>query len=311
MAKQRILVVEDEQDIANLLKAFFSSQGYEVLVAHRGSQALEIARRQSPHLALLDINLPDMEGYEIARVFRETPRTRHIPILFVTARGARGDKLRGLELGADDYIVKPFDLDELNLKVRNALRRVSYEALTNPTTGLPGTRLIEEHLRKLIRQDNWALASLVIDHFSEFNDVYGFVAGDDALRFAAGLIGEVLDVHGTPQDFVGHIGGGEFVITSSPEALRKIVRELARRFDEEVGLLYSYEDRKAGYILVQGPEGDRQVPLMSLVIGIVDGSVYEFSDIREVGEAASEARQQARLAEPAIEGGRSRFAELE
>lgn len=211
MGKPRLLVVEDDHDISNMLKIYFSGLQYEVDVAIRGSEALEKTRQVLPHLIVLDIMLPDIDGYEVCRTLRTNTRTSHIPVIFLTQKDERSDKLTGLELGADDYITKPFDIEELKLRVQGAIRRSERESLTDPRSGLPAGRLIEEQLRKIIREKDWALLDVSINHFNSFRDVYGFVAGDDVLRFTAMLVGEVVDETGTTADFIGHAGGDNFI----------------------------------------------------------------------------------------------------
>ena len=144
-------------------------------------------------------------------------RTSHIPVIFLTQRDERSDKLQGLELGADDYITKPFDIEELKLRVQGAIRRSERESLTDPRSGLPAGRLIEEQLRRIIREKGWALLDARIHNFEPFKDVYGFVAGDDVLRFTAMMIGEVVDELGTISDFIGHAGGDNFIIITTEE----------------------------------------------------------------------------------------------
>ena len=145
MSEGRILVVEDDADVANLLRFLFESQGYQVSVAPTGLRALDLCCSELPHAVILDIQLPEMDGYQVCRRLRENLRTSHIPILFLTQRDERSDRIAGLELGADDYITKPFDIDELKLRVQNAIKRARWENLTSPTTGLPSGKLIEEH----------------------------------------------------------------------------------------------------------------------------------------------------------------------
>src|SRR3989338_3059167 len=211
MSKGRILVVEDDFDISNMLRIYFTGQGFEVSVAPRGGDALALTRQSLPHLIVLDIMLPDMDGYAVCRELRTTTRTSHIPIIFLTQKDERSDKIAGLELGADDYITKPFDIEELRLRVTNAIQRQELEAMTDPRTGLPSGRLIEEQLRKIIRTQGWALVDFRINHFERFKDVYGFIAGDEVLRFTSILLGEVVDELGTTNDFIGHPGGDNFV----------------------------------------------------------------------------------------------------
>ena len=115
MSKAHLLVVEDDFDIANMLRIYFTGLGYEIDVASRGSEALERTRHVMPHLIMLDIMLPDIDGYEVCRTLRTNTRTSHIPVIFLTQKDERSDKLKGLELEAVDYITKPFDIEELKL----------------------------------------------------------------------------------------------------------------------------------------------------------------------------------------------------
>src|SRR5512145_1109375 len=177
MGKARLLIVEDDTDISNMLRIYFSGQNYEVDTALRGGDALEKTRQNLPHLIVLDIMLPDIDGFEVCRILRTNIRTSHVPIIFLTQKDERSDKLAGLELGADDYITKPFDIEELKLRVSNAIARSERESLTDPQTGLPSGRLIEDQLRHIIRLKDWAFMDIRINHFSAFKDVYGFIAG--------------------------------------------------------------------------------------------------------------------------------------
>ena len=151
MSKGRILVVEDDFDISNMLRIYFSGQGYEVQVAPRGGDALSMTRKQLPDLIMLDIMLPDMNGYDVCRELRTTTRTKHVPIIFLTQRDERSDKIIGLELGADDYVTKPFDIEELKLRVQNAITAAKRQVNLDPKSQLPTGTLIEDHLRNLMR----------------------------------------------------------------------------------------------------------------------------------------------------------------
>ncbi len=120
-AKSKILIVEDDLDIAEMLNAYFRVQGYEVFTVNWGEDGVRAAQTVLPDLMILDIRLPDIDGYEVARRVRTDRRTNEIPIIFLTEKRERIDRLQGFEVGADDYITKPFDVQELRLRVRNAL----------------------------------------------------------------------------------------------------------------------------------------------------------------------------------------------
>lgn len=293
MGKARLLIVEDDPDISNMLRIYFTAQGYDVDTALRGMDGVEKTRHVMPHLIVLDIMLPDIDGYEVCRMMRTNTRTSHIPVIFLTQKDERSDKLKGLELGADNYITKPFDIEELKLYVQNALARSERESLTDPQSGLPAGRLIEDQLRRVIRNKDWAFLDIRINAFEPFKDVYGFIAATDVLRFTAMLLGEVVDELGSDNDFIGHAGGDNFVIVTSEQAGDALKQRLKTRFAEEVQTHYNFMDREQGFIQVTDKNGQvQQAPLMTLAVGLVSPSTHMFADIREITELAAEERRQ-------------------
>lgn len=293
MGKARLLVVEDDIDIGNMLKIYFSGMDFDVDVAVRGSDALEKTKHVLPNLIVLDIMLPDIDGYEVCRNLRTNMRTSHIPVIFLTQKDERSDKLQGLELGADDYITKPFDIEELKLRVQGAIKRSERESLTDPRTGRPAGRLIEEQLRRIIREKDWALLDMRVNYFDSFKDVYGFVAGDDVLRFTSMLIGEVVDEIGTPSDFIGHPGGDNFIIITQESKADAMKARLKERFNQEVQTHYNFIDRQQGFVNAPAVDGTTvKVPFMTMSVGVISPSVNSFADIREITELAAEARRQ-------------------
>jgi PleD family two-component response regulator len=272
-----------------MLRIYFSGQGYDVQVAPRGGDALALTRKQLPQLIVLDIMLPDMDGYAVCRELRQTTRTSHIPIIFLTQRDERSDKIAGLELGADDYITKPFDIEELKLRVKNAIERVDREKSMDPRSNLPSSRLIEEQLRELMRTtDTWYYVDLKINGFEAFQEVYGMLACTEVVRFMALVLGEVVDELGTPDDFIGHASNDNFVIITYSTKSQALKDKLIARFNEEVKQHYSFIDRERGHIVVGNGETKA---LMTLAAGVVSNATQRFSDIREITELAAEARR--------------------
>lgn len=291
-SNSRILVVEDDIDISKMLRIYFDSQGYEVLAELRGKDALETCANKMPNVVILDINLPDMDGYEVCRELRGSLRTKHIPIIFLTQKDQRSDKIKGLELGADDYITKPFDIEELKLRVQGAIRRATYENLTNPTTSLPSGKLIEEHLKTIKNQTNWTLLYVGINEMNAFKEIQGIVALDDVLRFIATLITETIEKYGTLNDFIGHAGSNDFIIVTRPETTDIICREITDRFAKEVQVFYPFTARQKGKVVYTDGQGNvKESPFMTLSVGILQGSEGPFSDIREITEIAAENRR--------------------
>ena len=292
MSEGRILVVEDDFDISNMLQLYFKSQGYEVFVAPRGGVALDLTRQKLPNVIVLDIMLPDIDGYEVCRRLRTNLRTSHIPIIFLTQKDERSDKIRGLELGADDYITKPFDVEELRLRVRNTIKSAEIASLTSPSTGLASGRLIEQQIRELMRREDWGILYIGIKGLDEFNEAYGFVAGEEVLRFAGMLLGDVIDEMGTPDDFIGHIGGDDFIIITRMDLVDSMQKEIISRFDANVGTHYDFMTRMQGYLVLKNDDGeDIHSPLMTLQMGGLTADDGPFTDIREITEAAAEARR--------------------
>jgi PleD family two-component response regulator len=292
MGKARLLIVEDDADIANMLRIFFTGLKYDVDIASRGGEALERTRQSLPHLIVLDIMLPDMDGFEVCRILRTNTRTSHVPIIFLTQKDERSNKLQGLELGADDYITKPFDIEELKLRVARAITRAEQQSLTDARSGLPSGKLIEEQLRRIIRLDSWAFMDIRINHFAAFKEVYGFVAADDVLRFTAMLLGEVIDENGSPTDFIGHSSGESFIVICNNASAATLRSVLKSRFANEVLSHYTFLDREQGYVINYDEAGKPvKMPLMTLSVGIVSPATQSFTDIREITELASEARR--------------------
>lgn len=289
MSNGRILVVEDDFDIANMLRIYFTGQGYKVDVAARGGDALAMCRKMPlPDLIVLDIMLPDIEGYDVCRELRTTTRTSHIPIIFLTQKDERSHKIAGLELGADDYVTKPFDIEELKFRVRTTIRAYQRTNNTDPKTGLPSGRLIEEQLRELMRRDNWTFILVGLNHFGIFSDVYGFVAGDEALRFIALLLNEVLNDFGTDNDFLGHASNDSFILITYSNQVQMMMDRLRQRFNDQIRSHYNFLDLERGGITLN----DGSIaPLMSLSFGIVSDKTQRFSDIREITELAAELRR--------------------
>ena len=288
MNNGKILIVEDDFDISNMLRIFFSGQGYQVDVAARGNDALDQCRKGLPDLVVLDIMLPDMDGYAVCKAMRTTTRTSHIPIIFLTQKDERSDKIAGLELGADDYITKPFDIEELKLRVGTAIRTHQRLNMTDPRTGLPSARLIEDQLRRIMRETNWTLLLVGVDNLSPFTDAYGFVAGDEVMRFTAMLLNEVVDSMGTLDDFIGHASNETLVLITVSDDVGTIEEALREKFNEDIMAHYNFMDREQGGISM--PDGSL-APLMRLSIGTVSGKTQRFSDIREITETAAEYRR--------------------
>jgi DNA-binding response OmpR family regulator len=226
-----------------MLNAYFRVQGYEVFTVNWGEDGVRSCLTIQPDLVILDIRLPDIDGYEVARRMRGDRRTAEVPIIFLTEKRDRSDRLQGLELGADDYITKPFDVQELRLRVRNALKRVSQGSLTNPVTGLPEGALVDEKLSETLGKDGYAALFVAIDNMSVFRESYGFVASDDVLRAISLMVVNTMREVSRPEDFLGHISGTDFLLVLPPSNLAALSEKLRARLDQSMEYFYPIKDR--------------------------------------------------------------------
>jgi CheY-like chemotaxis protein len=242
--KQSILVVEDDTDVADMLSAYFHIQGYEVETANWGGAALDACQIHHPDLIILDIRLPDIDGYQVAGQLRSSRRTDDIPIIFLTEKRSRADRLQGLELGADDYITKPFDIQELRLRVRNALRRSSHGTLTNPVTQLPEGKLVDERLLELLESDGWVLLTVKLVNLERFREAYGFVASDDVVRAVSLMIQNAVRDLGSPNDFIGQLSLSQFILVTMPDTSDQIAARLDARLEQALDYFYPLKDRE-------------------------------------------------------------------
>lgn len=242
--RSKILIIEDDLDVAEMLNAYFRVQGYEVYTVNWGEDGVRSCQTVHPDLVILDIRLPDIDGYEVARRLRADRRTQDVPIIFLTEKRERSDRLQGLELGADDYITKPFDVQELRLRVRNALKRISQGSLTNPISGLPEGVLVDERLSEMLQSENWAVLMVSLENMEPFREAYGFVASDDVLRAVSVMILNTLREMGNADDFLGHLSTTDFVLIVPPANLATLQERLRSRLEQSLDYFYPIKDRE-------------------------------------------------------------------
>jgi PleD family two-component response regulator len=245
---------------------------------------LERSRQQLPDLILLDIRLPDIDGFEVGKRLQDDLRTSRLPVIFVTERRERDDRIAGLKLGAIDYITKPFDVQELRLRVRNALRRATSQ--NNAVTGLPGKKLTIDRMSLLLERKNWAAVSVIITRLDMFNEIYGFVARDDVLRAIALILTSIVDEIGSIDDFVGHPNESQFVIITTPAKVDDLVQNVEERLGQAMAYFYPIHDREAGYVTWGDDQLHRvKIPFMSVVTNIALGTDGPFGDVQTLHHA--------------------------
>jgi CheY-like chemotaxis protein len=291
-----ILVVEGEGTITGLLKETLGVKEYQTVMVLNGEDAVQFALREIPHLILIDFMLPGLNGYELIRRLRDHPKSMHIPIIVVSSCNSPADKVRAFELGVDSYITFPFDSIELLAHVRRQLRRVQQTSLS-PLTQLPGGLQLERAIRyKLSSLEPWSILYVDLDNFKAFNDVYGFHAGNNMILLVSRICQSVVYEYGNADDFVGHIGGDDFLIVTTPDRVTMLYRHILERYKHESVVFYRPEDLARGSINGVDRKGKPyQFPLVSLSIGIVSDQMRYPHSIEEIGTLTAEAKRHAKL----------------
>ncbi|HET9111590.1 MAG TPA: response regulator [Ktedonobacterales bacterium] len=290
-----ILVVEDDALVAGMLRATLEAEGYHPLVACTGEEGVILAQREDPQLILLDLMLPGMDGFAVVQNLRGNARTAHIPVMVVSARHDAADKVRAFESNVDDYLTKPFNGDELLARIRTQLRHVQQLQLS-PLTGLPSGLRIEHAIEdRLTEPGCWSILYLDLDNFKAYNDVYGFVRGNDLIRLLGRIINETMRELGGPTDFLGHVGGDDFVLLTTPDRVDLLCKRIIARWDAESRSHYSPEDVQRGTLTAVDRRGQHQTyPLVALSIGVVTNERRPITSLAEVSRIAAEVKRAAK-----------------
>jgi GGDEF domain-containing protein len=211
------------------------------------------------------VGLPDVDGYELFKKFRQSARSRYIPVIFLTRRSRKSDRIAGLQLGADDFITKPFDLEELFLRVQNAVKRAERENLSDPRTGLPAGKVAREEVSAARAVGDRVVCEFTLRYSSEFRDLYGALAGADLLRYTALLMNRVLNTIGAPEDFLGQLSEETFVVITAPERAEIVRQNILDRFNHDAAQHYAFGERVGTQVKVKDSNGREQtLPLLGL-----------------------------------------------
>jgi diguanylate cyclase (GGDEF)-like protein len=291
----RILIVDDDQDIARILRFRLERKGFDCILAGDGLEALELLDTHHPDLVLLDVMMPKMDGFTTCREIRKRNAWTRIPVIMLTAKGDTSDKVSGITEGADDYVVKPFEFDELLARIQMILRRTLENMSANPLTGLPGNHVISRQIDAAIAAAKpFAACYADLDHFKAYNDEYGFEAGDQVIKKVAEILAGVLREKARAS-FLGHIGGDDFFFLVDLESFEGCCREMIRRFDDSIPPHYKEEHRQRGYIESVSRQGDLvRYPIMTLSIGVVTNGQRSFADAMQVSNLAAEMKKYAK-----------------
>ena len=286
----KILIVDDDPDIRDVLRLTLSEENYEILEAGDGEEALNIINSKPLNLVLLDYKIPKIDGRQVCRQVKKDLLLRHLPIIMVTGKGDINDRVTGIDAGADDYVVKPFEPKELLARIRMVLRRTESALEANPLTRLPGNvSILNELSRRLETKAKFAACYADLDKFKAYNDKYGFEHGDNVIKETARILIRATQQSGNPDDFIGHIGGDDFVVITTPEVVDNVCKEIISEFEQVAPTFYNEADKKRGYIVAQDRQGkEMKVPLLSVSIGVVTNEVRKIEHVAQISEIGAE-----------------------
>ncbi len=260
MLRKRIVIAEDDDAIAHMLNMALGDGGYLCVRARAGDEALRMVRMHTPDLLILDVMMPVVDGLEVARRLRADVILSATPILMLTALTSVDQKVQGLEAGADDYLVKPFDLRELTARVRALIRAARRERDRNPTTSLPGTASVEQHIDEVLKSDEQAAVVHVdIRDFDHWADQVGYARAEQFVAALGEMILDATRAHG--EAFLGHMGGADFIAVVKPGGDTEVAEALAATFIER------FDQRKGGWI-----DGDAASLCMAVAVSTTAGA---------------------------------------
>ncbi len=294
--QNKILLIDDDINLTVSVEAILSPE-YKVVVAHEGESGLEKAKEDLPNLIILDVELPDIDGFHVCRKLREVRETRFIPvIMFTGTRTHPTDRITGLKIGADDYLVKPFEPEELKVRIARLIRRTKEYVSLSPLTQLPGSYSIEEEATRRINQgEKFAVSYMDVDNFKSYNDYYGYSRGDQVIQLVSKIVLNLLESIGDKSDFLGHIGGDDFILITSTEKVEQICTRIAEKFDQEIPAYYDQRDRERGYITTYNRQWKSQnFPLMTISLAIVTNENREIKHYGRLVDLLSEMKKYAK-----------------
>ncbi len=296
--KAKILMIEDSPTQADKASELLRDLGYEVVWAETGELGLKLAKESNPDLILLDVVMPGMDGYTVCRWLKLNQATKNIPIIMLTVKGEVENRVTGLEIGADDYLPKPFnprelearifaalrtkaeqvELGEQNRELQELLHKVEFMAITDPLTGLYNKRRFYDALKKEFlssKRYNHSLSCLILDldHFKEINDKYGHLAGDATLKEVGSILAKAL----REVDTISRFGGEEFVVLLpfTPKKDAALVAERIRKSISETNVKYEKQEIKVTTSIGVASIEDIQGGEMDALIQYADDALYQ------------------------------------
>jgi diguanylate cyclase (GGDEF)-like protein len=286
----KILLVIEDQNLEKILTYLLKAWNYDVTLCPDGTQALALANQKYPDLIIMDAHLTKINGMELCKMLKYDFVTAYIPIIILIEKKQLRRNLLDIEQGVDDFLIKPPDPIDLEIRIALSLKSADHQFHANALTKLPGNRSIEKLVKANIEEGKtFSFAYLDINNFKSFNDKYGYIAGDKVILQTAKIITTTIKKFGNPHNFVGHVGGDDFVFLTTPEKEETIAKECINEFDRLIPLHYSCEDRKNCHINTKDRSGHPAViPLMGLSIALVNNRTMDIRSVYQLIETTFE-----------------------
>jgi diguanylate cyclase (GGDEF)-like protein len=285
-----ILVIIEDPESRDFLSQPLIGEGYQVYSCATEVEALDILEKQLFNLVVCDFASPTIRGIEVAKYIRAKFNLRHLSIILIIDSKDSINKIKGIYAGADDYVEKPFEPAEFLARVKASFVRMIRDLDANPLTKLPGNTSIFKELETWIKsQGLFAVGYVDLNKFKEFNDNYGFDKGDKVIYYTAQVIMQALKEFGQPHDFLGHIGGDDFIFITSVDCWEAISKGIVTEFEKGKAQFMSQEDINRGYFIAKTRKGEvSQIPLLSISVAVVTNEYRTFSHVAQLSQIAAE-----------------------
>jgi diguanylate cyclase (GGDEF)-like protein len=301
-ANDNILILVEDVKTRGFLCDLLKGEGYDTSTAETQAEAFEILQHKKFNLVVLDFESPRIKGIEFCKSIRKNFRFHHLNLILLMDSNDPLNKIKGIYSGADDYIDRPIEAAEFLARVKSSLMRMGRDLDANPLTKLPGNVALLRELEERVKSSlPLAVGYADLGKFKEFNDRYGFEKGDEVILHVSAIANKLLEQFGNVSDFLGHVGGDDFIFITTPDCVEDICKKIISEFDQSIASFYEEEDRKRGYIVTKNRTGQLcKIPIMNLVIGVATNEYIQFSHIAEIIQVITELKNYAKTLEKSI-----------
>lgn len=292
---QEISIIENNDKLTNRLKCIFEKEKDYVFNCIDSHNILD-GIKSIPDLIIIDEDNINENIIEICNLIRNYSDNSITPIMVISSNTDKTHRLDVLKSDVEYYIKAPIDDEYIYYTIRNIIRLMTSNRKVSPLTGLPGNLQIQVEIRKrLLKKEEFAILYFDLDHFKEYNDTYGFLKGDEVIKFTAKTILKVMHSYKMENTFVGHIGGDDFVGIITGVDYEKLCQDIIRKFDENIKDYFNEEDIERGYLEVANRRGIiEQFPITSISIGVVKVAPGEYTNHLEIGEVGAQVKHLAK-----------------